>query len=348
MSDRGANIKMKAAVRDFGLDHFKTHKHIKGLKVIPRPDLGPTIVELKKVGDRIELVHAFPLKTPSGRPLTGLPLPGAVEAGMEPAFSLDGAPLDPDPCGADTEAIAALSDGTFLVAEEYGPSVMKVAADGTVTARWTPHGSTLQTDPPATACLPAMAGRRRQNRGLEAMAVSPDEKRLHLVLQSPIEGETRLRFWTVDIETGVLVAEHFYDFDNHNFFARDAAAGEVFADDLKVCEIACLGEGVLLVLERISATAKIYRVDLNAGPDLQKTLLFNTDYAPEVAPDLEGMAITSDRSLLLVTDNDFGTEGVATRFYEIVFNAPFAKAYPLSIADPATAPPFSQTPGSPN
>nr|QQZ48844.1 esterase-like activity of phytase family protein [Phenylobacterium glaciei] len=59
---------------------------------------------------------------------------------MEPVFDLAGLPLGADPNGADSEAVVALSDGSFWVAEEYGPSLMKVGADGMVERRWTPKG----------------------------------------------------------------------------------------------------------------------------------------------------------------------------------------------------------------
>jgi hypothetical protein len=52
-----------------------------------------------------------------------------------------------------------------------------------------------------------------------------------------------------------------------------------------------------------------------------KTLVFSTDDHAEVAQDLEGMALMSERELLIATDNDFGTEGAETRFYRLRFDA---------------------------
>jgi hypothetical protein len=43
-------------------------------------------------------------------------------------------------------------------------------------------------------------------------------------------------------------------------------------------------------------------------------------------PDLEGMALLSDRELLLVNDNDFGIEGVATAFFRVTFDRPLTAA----------------------
>jgi hypothetical protein len=52
-------------------------------------------------------------------------------------------------------------------------------------------------------------------------------------------------------------------------------------------------------------------------PVLAKTLIFSTDDFPEISADLEGMVQISPRQLLLVNDNDFGIEGVATRFWRV-------------------------------
>ena len=63
-------------------------------------------------------------------------------------------------------------------------------------------------------------------------------------------------------------------------------------------------------------------MDVSAPGRLAKTLVFSTDDHPEVAADLEGVAMLSDRQLLLATDNDFGTEGAETRFYRVTFATP--------------------------
>jgi len=103
--------------------------------------------------------------------------------------------------------------------------------------------------------------------------------------------------------------------------------GEIGWSDLKLSELVCLADGILLVLERGSETTKIYRVrpaddlalnpvDLDVAtrpsveelsgagqplPSLPKQLLFSTDAAPQVSADLEGMAVLSATELLLST-----------------------------------------------
>jgi hypothetical protein len=56
---------------------------------------------------------------------------------------------------------------------------------------------------------------------------------------------------------------------------------------------------------------------------LGKQLLLTSDDYHEVSADIEGMAMLTDRSLLLVSDNDFGAEDKMTRFFRLTFAQPF-------------------------
>jgi hypothetical protein len=203
------------------------------------------------------------------------------------------------------------------------------------------------------ACLPAIAARRRLNRGFEALALSPDGKWLWLAFQSPLahpgeaahEQGRHVRLWRLDSATLEVAAQFLYPLDPPNSFRRD---GPLERSDLKVSEICFVGTDSLLVLERGSKTTKIYRVTPGAGaalpsehldistrptveelsgserdlelPVLAKHLLFSTDDAPQVGADLEGMAILSPSELLLASDNDFGVEGAQTGFWRVRFD----------------------------
>jgi hypothetical protein len=59
-----------------------------------------------------------------------------------------------------------------------------------------------------------------------------------------------------------------------------------------------------------------------SGRRLHKTLVFDSDDHRNVAGDLEGMAVLNERELILVNDNDFGTEGAHTGFFRIRFKDP--------------------------
>ena len=320
LGDRGPNIKVSGAIKRYGLDHLKPLKDVVGAKVLPLPDFQPAVFELQMGADRVELLRVLPLRTLEG-PLSGRALPGSAEATMEPTIDLNGRRLAPDPNGVDTEGLAALADGGFWISEEYGPSLLRVGADGVVMARWTPEGLAL---PGAEERLPAAALARRLNRGFEGLAISQDERWLYVVFQSALAGDDPLQttIWKLDAHDGALAGTYAYPFDAPEAFRRDAAQGEAEPDDLKACELVCIGPDQLLVLERITRDARIYRVDLSGGSPLTKTLVFTTDDHPEVAPDLEGLALLSDHELLLATDNDFGIEGAETRFYRLRYDVP--------------------------
>lgn len=334
IGDRGPNIKVGPAVDEHGLSHLSDLMELEGAKIMPRPAIGPMLAQLRVEGDLVTCLQVLPLRDATGATFDGLPGPGGDMAAMEPAFDLPGAALGHSLAGGDTEGVAALADGTFRVADEYGPSILVVAADGMVQARWVPEGEGVALAGAAygvEAVLPALAARRRLNRGFEALALSPDETRLHVILQSPLAGENevdvrgleRARLWTLDARTGAPLAEHFYPFDAPETFRRDAWAGPVGTDDLKISEAVSLGGDDLLVLERISKTSKLYRVTLDA-PVLTKILVLSTDDWPQIDADLEGLALLSDRELLLSTDNDFGVEGRETAFYRVTFAEPLA------------------------
>jgi hypothetical protein len=201
-----------------------------------------------------------------------------------------------------------------------------------VSARWVPAGQEVPLAGAAFAALgvsPVLAARRRLNRGFEALALSPDERRLHVILQSPLAKEDEIdadalnhaRLWTLDAETGAPLAEHLYPFDAPESFRRDTEAGPVGMDDLKVSEAVSIGGEQLLVLERISRTSKLYRVTLDERL-LTKTLVLSTDDWPQIDADLEGVVLLSDRELLLSTDNDFGVDGRETAFFRVTFATP--------------------------
>jgi hypothetical protein len=237
---------------------------------------------------------------------------------------------------------------------------LRLDPNGQVRARWVPAGTEALfagTDYPVFGALPPLAARRRLNRGFEGLALSADGLRLHLAFQSPLahpdehagRHARHVRLWTLDSATGSLLAEHLYPLDKPGSFRRDSALGDVDRADVKLCDIAMLGTGTLIVLERVSATAKIYRVALDPAralasrwsdpasrptieqlsaddaldqATLDKQLLFSTDDHPEVSPDLEGLVLLDDRTILLVNDSDFGIEGVATRFWRVSLAQP--------------------------
>lgn len=319
LGDRGPNLKIKDAIKLYGLDVLKPLKDRKGAKMLPLPRFQPMLAELQVGDDRVELIRTLPLRTLAG-PLSGRPLPGGDNADMEPAFDIEGRPLAPDPAGCDPEGVACLADGGFWVSEEYGPSVMRVGADGVVQSRWVPEGLDLAG---AQARLPAKALRRQLNRGFEGLAISADERWLYVVFQSALDGPAQSTLiWKLDAADGGLAGEYVYPFDAPATFPHDLADGEANLDGLKIGELVWLDGDRLLVLERITRDARLYIVDLARPGPLNKSLAFTTDDYPDVAQDLEGVILLDDRTILLATDNDFAVAGAETRFYRLDFDQP--------------------------
>jgi hypothetical protein len=360
VGDRGPNLDVALAVETYGLTDVARHGAAKGAKVMPAPEIGPSVAELRVTGDAVELVRAVPLTGADGRPLSGLPTPGSANSRMEPAIRADGTPHSPDPGGVDSEGIALAADGTIWIGDEYGPSLLQVDPSGEVRMRWVPRGAERTVDGapyPCAAVLPELATRRHVNRGFEGIALSDDGRHLHLAFQSPLahpdvaahEAARHVRLWTLDTASGAVLAQYLYPLDEPASFRRDSAEGPLSRSDIKVSELTCVGPGRLILLERGSATTKLYLVELDPAcalppeqldpathpnveelsaigglelPVLPKRLLFNTDDHPEVSRDLEGMALLDDRTLLLVNDNDFGIEDAETAFWQVRFAEP--------------------------
>ncbi len=211
-------------------------------------------------------------------------------------------PLGFDPYGVDIEGIAVdARDGTFWLVEEYRPSVLHVAADGTVLRRFTPAGQTNAALGPAWASvplsdvLPSEYSRRRDNRGFEGVAISPDGRTLYAVMQNPlavvcsgaseIPGEsfqsaanrTASRIVALDIsnpDAPSLTGDFVYTLDAN-------AGGTPANSQLRISDLYWVGPGQLLVDERddtvgtapqggTSTTSKrIYRADLAGATNVQ-------------------------------------------------------------------------------
>ena len=356
IADRGPNLEVKTAVDEYGWVAPESCSDQPDAKVMPRLEFGPYLARLRITDGEVELDAVVRLVDRERRPIPGCPVPDGDHVQCEPAYGFEGEPIPPDPHGMDTEGVTALSDGSFWLGEEYGPSLVRIGAGGEVLERLVPEGVVLaDAGYPVKTALPAIAAQRHLNRGFEAIAVTPSEESLYLAFQSPLahpdeeahRTARHVRLWRLD-RSGRVAAQYLYRLDDPDSFARDNARKTIDRSDLKVCELVALGERQLLVLERGSETSKIYRLAVDdrlalpaehlqidtrptveqlsrAGsplPELAKEPLFTSDDWPQVGADIEGMALLAADTLLLVSDNDFGCEGKQTRFYRLRFTEP--------------------------
>ena len=312
------------------------------------PGFVPSIVtfdlDLAARGATVSPTAVLPLAGASGRPANGRPNGVGRD---EPMLAADGtSPLAASPDGVDTEGLVPCGDG-YWACEEYRPSLLRIGADGRIRERHVPAGTALAAaDTTVIDDLPAALADRRDNRGFEALAISPDATRVYALLQSPLEhpekGAARrsgnVRLLVADAATGRPLAEHVYrlgDPDDPDYLRRGCPP-----DDGKLCAMATVADGVLVVLEQgDGGLARLYRVELAGATDtlgrpdavepirdleaaaiepVRKRLV--ADLAPRLASmrgdvlgrdakgsiKIEGLAVVDAARLLLVNDDDFG------------------------------------------
>ncbi|MGY6649314.1 esterase-like activity of phytase family protein [Wenyingzhuangia sp. IMCC45574] len=250
LTDRGANIK-------FGKN-----------KIFPTPDYTPRIGHFKLNSDgTIAKIKDILLKDPSGNVISGRPNPAGFGATGEIAYADDQTTiLDTDPYGLDSEGLVALKDGSFWVSDEYGPHIAHFDAEGKQLERLSPKGIGE-----GTRKLPAVFKRRWANRGMEGLAITPDEKTLVGIMQStlynPSKAEvadfTITRIVTFDIATGAT-KQYLHKQDK----AKNSNS-----------EIVALSSTEFLIVERDGAFTKstpdaqkhIYKIDITNATDVSDT-----------------------------------------------------------------------------
>ncbi|MGG5210275.1 esterase-like activity of phytase family protein [Chryseobacterium sp. MIQD13] len=235
-------------------------------KKFPAPDFTPTIMHFKiNAEGNIEVIKYIKLKNPSGQPITGLPNPAGMGSTGETAYDSSGNVLGTDNYGLDSESIVAAADGTFWVSDEYGPHIVHYNAEGVELERISPIG--INT---GSRKLPAVLAKRRANRGMEGLCITPDGKTLVGTIQSTMyvpakalaTNTTLTRIVTFDIATG-QTKQYLY---KQNGGASDS-----------VCDITAISNTEFLVIERDGnfgsqgGSKKVYRINISGASDVNGT-----------------------------------------------------------------------------
>ncbi|WP_259782492.1 esterase-like activity of phytase family protein [Aestuariispira ectoiniformans] len=279
VSDRGPNIKCKDSEKVIGLSTAQVCQGDKKGKIFPMPQFAPSIYKVRLNPDNTFAIEkTLVISDRTGQPVGGVSNP-LKQTNTEYAYSPDGSRLPMSAAGLDTEAIVKLSDGSFWLSEEYGPSIIHVGADGRIIERIVPAGlekDLAEAHYTVTGKLPSVWKKRKLNRGIESMAVSGDENYLYFSLQSPLanpNGKTYkksriVRLGQYDLKQGRMVGEYVYVLDLPTSFLADNKKKKRKQSDVKVSELRWMAPNRLLVLERISKSTKFYEVDLSQATNI--------------------------------------------------------------------------------
>jgi len=350
VSDRGPNIACSQAEAITGLARDRICAAARNGRIYPLPHYAPSIYRLRldTATGLFHVTDVIALRTIDGTPIDGMLNPLTV-ASTETALDGRGRTLAQNPSAIDAEGIVRLSDGSFWIGEENAPSILHVAPDGRIQLRIVPEGTAKDfagAGYPVIEGLPAIITRRQINRGIEGMAVSPDERFLYVMLQNPLanpdaaafRAAKNTRLFKFDRVALRPVGEFVYQLDDPRSFRNDPSDNQ---SDPRISELTAIGADRLIVLERTEATTKLYVVALDGATDIlrsrwsdpatrpsleqtndlasigivpvRKRLIFDSADHRDIPPKLEGVAVLPGGALAVINDDDFGITGERTR-----------------------------------
>lgn len=278
-------------------------------KIFPKPDFTPQIAKFKLENGAFKFEKLILLKDETGKNLTGIPNPANQGGTGETALDLNGNKLNYDPKGIDPEALVAMSDGSFWVADEYGPHLIRFDASGKAIEWLNPFGTGI-----GGKKLPVVYKYRRPNRGMEGLTITPDKKYLVGMMQSPLlnpnkdvqSKATACRILFYELATG--------KFKEYIYFLESTSTA--------VSEITAVTNNTFLVLERDGKTPgkdqgiikKIYKIDISNATDV---------YSPE-----ENGKMINGKTIEQLTKEELIAAGIKPVSKEEVFDIMSIPNYP--------------------
>lgn len=346
LSDRGANFPCGDAKEIIGLDGDSFCGDVKKGRIYPMPAYTPSIYRIRVGKDGFEILDVLTIKDGLGNPITGLPNPLTV-ATTETPVGPDGKAMAQDPNAIDAEGLVELADGSFWIGEENAPSIVHVAPDGRILLRVVPAGTEMDfagANYPVVGGLPAILTKRQANRGIEGLAMSPDERFLWLAVQSPLANPDAAaykkasndRLIKVDRATLKVVGEYVYEMTPMKDFPGEEEKAQSTA---RVSDLRGIDDHRFLIDDRTDKTTRIYEIDVSGAtdihgskwddratsPSLEQTSLADAEITPvkkrlvldssidkRLPGKIEGLAFFGDGSLMLINDDDFGITGEHT------------------------------------
>ena len=254
------------------------------------PNYTPSIglFELQADG-KIVKVKELLLKDRQGNPISGLPNPKALGGTNEVPYDIDGQPMTVNPNlpfdavtnpikthinGLDPEGLAALKDGSFWVSDEYGPHLVHYDANGIEIARINAFASDERNNVIINGkqvLLPTEFTKRRANRGMEALTMTPDQTTLVGIMESSMDNPDKsgrlsslVRIVTINLVSG-QIAQYLYRLDKAAHVTSGIAA-------LSNHEFYLIEHDRKFPLQDESAQKLIYKIDIAQATDIEAIL----------------------------------------------------------------------------
>ena len=312
-------------------------------KILPFLDSTTSIVKYKINDDEtsVTVIEVITLKDSNGIAIIGLLNP-VMKTDGKPGFTISGEEIEYDANALDSEALIKLTDGSFWIADEFAASLSHVSSDGRIIKRLIPAGFESEYQDvayPVEASLPAILTKRHVNRGIESLAVNPGETHLYFIMQRPLDNpdsdaykiSANIRLYKMNITDPSDIEEYLYVLEKPETFIKDNALKTRAQKDVKISEMRALDDNRMMILEHISASTKIFTVDMDSSMILTaaqsenlelntaginpvtKNKVFDTDFVDGFPDKIEGMANLGNGKFLLINDNDFAVEGANTK-----------------------------------
>ena len=301
-------------------------------RLYPLPDYNVSIyqVSLDPAAKTFTVTNAIPLKTPAGKPITGLTNPLTIAKTDKPRDGA-GQPIPQDINAIDAEGLVKLADGRFFIGEENATGIVEVSPEGVVVRRFVPAGTEgdfASADYPVSGSIPAIYAKRTSNRGIESLSVSDDGAHLYALVQNPLANPDskaygnaiNARLLKLEIGTDgeattlTPVAEYVYQLDDWNRFAALGATDAEKPSSLRISEMTALGHEHFLVDERTDQVAKLFEISLEGATNILGTPWDDEATSPslEQTEDLAAAGVTPvSKTERLVASS---LEGAATRY----------------------------------
>jgi hypothetical protein len=268
-------------------------------KIEPYVQFQPAIALFQLVDGKASVSKVIGLSLADGTPMNGRVNPEANTA--EKIYDLNGNVLATSTAGLDPEGLVALADGTFWVSDEYGPYIVHFDATGKEIARLNPYSTATTGN---NLALPGELKKRKPNRGMEGLTITPDGKYLVGIMQSPLDknGTAAVAAGKGAITRVVKVSLADPTNDVHEYLYSLHTNGAGNPEGQAVSEIAALPDGTFIVDERdgnfegtadgtaagkATADKNLWKLDLSHATDVGPK-------SPLIGTTIAGGAVTYD------------------------------------------------------